>query len=266
MSFYKPPYELTDTIVNLVAQISGQLGELRASRDELAVPRLRRQDIVQAVYSSLAIEGNPLTLEQVDSLFGTGEVSTNQAEREVQNATTLYQQAAGYDPYSQADLRRAHGQMMAGIAADAGAYRDHGEGVYRGSELVFMAPPPELVAGHMDNLFAWLQAGRSSINPLVASSVFHYEFVFVHPFSDGNGRLVRFWQSLLLCRWQPYFAALPVESLIRQHQNEYYAVINQCNQSGSATGFVELMLRLIQLGIAEKQDRQQIGVERKNKG
>ncbi|MBQ6450107.1 Fic family protein [bacterium] len=253
---YQPPYTLTDEIVALVAQISQQLGELQIASPSPSNLHLRRENIVTAVHSSLAIEGNPLTLAQAQTLLAQdGPLATQASERELQNALAAYEILSTLDAYQETDLRRLHQIMTTDLLADAGRYRDHGEGVYRGQQLIFMAPPAKLVPSLMNDLFSWLAQTRTQVHSLIASSVFHYEFVFIHPFSDGNGRVARAWQSLMLMHWQPFFATLPIESIIKEHQNEYYTVINQCNQRGDSSDFVALMLRLIQLSIAKHLDQ-----------
>ncbi len=255
MDMYIPPYTITDEILNLVAAISQCLGELTVTPSSPDL-RLRRENIIQAIHSSLAIEGNPLTLEQASVLLATdGPIASSNSERELQNALQAYEKLPILDAYNQKDLLALHQIMMANLVPDAGRYRDHGEGVYRGQQLIFMAPPATRVPTLMTDLFTWLAAKNTTVHPLITSSIFHREFVFIHPFTDGNGRVARAWQSLLLLRWHPFFAILPVETLIKQHQNEYYTVINQSNQRGDSSDFIAFMLRLIQLSIARQADQ-----------
>lgn len=165
--------------------------------------------------------------------------------QEVKNAYEAYEQIDKVNPYSVEDLKKIHGILTFLVEKDAGKFRNHGEAVYDGNVEIFMAPPHRLVPTLMDNLFNWMNEVKDTINPLILSSVFHYEFVFIHPFSDGNGRTARIWQTAILSHWEKAFTYLPIESMIKKSQNEYYKVIDNCNKAGNATEFIEFMLKMI---------------------
>ena len=165
--------------------------------------------------------------------------------QEVKNAYKAYEQIDKMNPYSVEDLKRIHGILTFLIEKNSGKFRNHGEAVYDGDVEIFMAPPHKMVPKLMDNLFNWMIENKDKVNPLILSSVFHYEFVFIHPFGDGNGRTARIWQTAILSNWEKAFTYLPIESMIKKHQNEYYKVIDNCNKAGNSTEFIEFMLKMI---------------------
>ena len=238
---YTPPYTITEEMMNLVAEISEIVGRITSWEHMNANPKLRRNNRIRTIHASLAIENNTLSLEQVTAIINGKRVLGAPAEiREVQNAYQAYDQLLSFDPYSLNDLLRAHGMLMNDLVSEAGVFRSSGVGVFNGERLIHMAPPAELVHGQISDLLAW--ARNSKTHPLIKSCVFHYEFEFIHPFADGNGRMGRMWHTLLLYQWKPLFAWLPVESVIRERQEEYYAALRMADSVGQSTPFVEFLL------------------------
>lgn len=243
---YEPPFILTNEMVFLTASISEKAGKLSALHPFEARPRLRRDNRIRSIHSSLSIEANSLTLSQVRSVIDGHAVMGPEKEiREVQNAYRAYEEISTLDPYEEKELLRIHGLMTEGLVPEAGRYRSGGEGVFAGSRLIFMAPPPGLVPELMGNLFAWIREKKNEIHPLILSSVFHYEFVFIHPFSDGNGRMARLWQTVLLSKWNSLFRYIPLESRIQDFQEGYYDAIAASNGTGNSDVFILFMLHRI---------------------
>jgi Fic family protein len=250
MSDYKPPFRMTDKITFLVTEIGEQVGRIAVLQERTISPRLRRENRIRTIHSSLAIENNSLTLEQVTAIVEGRRILGNPNEiKEVQNAYEAYEMMLELDPSSVKDLLKAHKRMMNGLIRDNGHFRSGGVGVFNGKVLVHMAPPAEFVPEHIRNLFAWYR--QSGLHPLIKSAVFHYEFEFIHPFSDGNGRLGRMWHSLLLGHWQELFFWLPMEELIQSRQKEYYDALGAADRQADSTGFVELMLEIIRDSLRE---------------
>lgn len=241
---YKPPYNLTPSILHLVADISEAIGRYTATADRHMSPQLRRENRIRTIHASLAIENNMLTLEQVTAVINGKHVLGHPREiQEVRNALAAYEAMEGWDATSRNDLLTAHRLLMSALVDDAGHLRSGGVGVFRGEQLVHMAPPADRIPQLMDDLLAWLK--RTDEHPLVASCVFHYELEFIHPFSDGNGRMGRLWQTLILRKWKQLLAYLPVETVVRERQDDYYRVLAECDQRGDATAFVEFMLQAL---------------------
>lgn len=223
---YQPPYTITPAIVNLVAQISEAVGRLIILTDAAMALRLRRINRIRTIRGSLAIEGNTLSEAQVIAILdGKRVIAPPREIQEVHNAIAAYDRFAKWQPAVEAALLEAHRILMNGLIDDAGVYRRGGVGVMADGQVIHLAPPAERVPILMQDLFRWLAASED--HPLIAGSVFHYEFEFIHPFADGNGRLRRLWQSLILSRWNPLFADLPVESLVHEHQAEYYQALQE---------------------------------------
>ena len=241
---YVPPFKITDTIVHLVSEISERVGALSIKNEANPSPQLRRKNQIRSIHSSLAIENNTLSLEQVtDIINGKRVLGPPNEIREVKNAYEAYSQLLTLDPYKIDDMLAAHKIMMTGLISEAGKFRSGGVGIFAGERLIHMAPPAQIVAEHMTNLLAWIK--DSSVHLLIKSCVFHYEFEFIHPFADGNGRMGRMWQTLLLTKWKPLFAWLPVEELIRERQQEYYDVLAACDKEADSTAFIEYILHII---------------------
>lgn len=241
---YRPPYTLTPAILNLVAKISETVGRLSALTDAAKALRLRRINRIRTIRGSLAIEGNTLSEEQITAILdGKRVIAPPREIQEARNAIAAYDRFEQWRPEVEAELLEAHRILMAGLIDEAGAYRRGGVGVMAGGQVIHMAPPADRVPALMHDLLQWL--GPSDQHPLIASSVFHYEFEFIHPFADGNGRMGRLWQTLILTRWNPLFADIPVESLVHEHQLEYYQALQNSTDQTDSAPFIEFMLRMI---------------------
>lgn len=241
---YAPPFHMTDAIIAKISEISELVGSITAWQDMHTNLKLRRENRIKTIYSSLAIENNTLSLDQVTAIVnGKRVLGTPKEIQEVKNAFDAYEQLLSFNPYSVGDLLKAHRTLMNELVREAGMFRSGGVGVFNGDQLIHMAPPANLVPELMNNLFTW--AENSKVHPLVKSCAFHYEFEFIHPFADGNGRMGRMWNTLLLYQWKPIFAWLPIETLIRERQQAYYAALAQADQTADATPFVEFLLTVI---------------------
>lgn len=247
---YAPPFQLTPEILRLVAEICERVGRWSATADQVLTPQLRRENRIRTIQASLAIENNTLSVEQVTAVLAGKRVFGLPREiQEVRNAFAAYEAMPGWSPASPADLLDAHSVLMTGLVDEAGRFRTGGVGICRGEQLVHRAPPASRVTKLMEDLLGWL--GTTDIHPLIASCIFHYELEFIHPFSDGNGRMGRLWQTLALSRWQPMMAFLPVESLIRERQADYYQALADADQASNATPFVRFMLGALLDAMAE---------------
>jgi len=242
-----PPYTITSVMLKRVASISERLATLAAadlSTGKLS-PQLRRENRIRTIHASLAIENNTLSLEQVtDIIDGKPVIGPSRDIQEVHGAVAAYEQLEKWEPYSLEDLLAAHGILMHDLVARPGTLRTGGVGVFQGDRVVHMAPPAHLIHGHVENLFRWLR--ETDEHPLITGCVVHYELEFIHPFADGNGRMGRLWQTLILSKWKPLFAYLPVETIVRQRQKEYYAALGLADQQGDASPFIEFMLAALQ--------------------
>ena len=256
-SSYSPPYTLTPNILRTVAEISELIGKLAVLSDSQFTPRLRRENRLRTIQASLAIENNTLTLEQVTAVIEGKRVLGHPREiQEVRNAFAAYEAMTNWDPTSKKDLLAAHSLLMSGLVDDAGKFRPGGVGVFQDRQLVHMAPPADRVPHLMDDLLAWLK--RTDVHPVVAGSLFHYELEFIHPFADGNGRMGRLWQTLVLYRWRPVFAYLPVETVIHERQYDYYRVLAEADNLAQATPFVEFILQALLGAIRETVSTDQV--------
>ncbi|WP_249029189.1 Fic family protein [Tannockella kyphosi] len=247
---YKSPFTITEEITNLVIEIAEQTGVLVSKQQLSKNPVLRRENRIQSIHSSLSIEQNSLTINQVsDIIDGKKVLGPAKDIREVQNAYEAYHSLTKLDPYSVHDLLKAHGLMMNDLVREAGMFRSGGVGVFDGNHLIHAGTPPQYVPQLMDDLFVWMK--ESTIHPLIKSCIFHYEFEFIHPFSDGNGRVGRLWHTLLLADWKEFFLWLPIESLIHDQQSGYYEAINTANTQSESTEFVRFMLEIIKSSLNE---------------
>lgn len=247
---YQPPYTNTPQMVQQVADIVELVTRWSYSDDSALTPQLRRNNRIRTIQASLALENNTLSIEQVtDVLDGKAVVGLPREIQEVRNAFAAYEQVSKWQPRSQSDLLAAHGLLMKGLVDDAGHYRKGGVGIYSDKGLVHMAPPAKMLSGLMADLVEWLAS--APVHPLIASSVFHYEFEFIHPFADGNGRMGRLWQTLILSKWEPILAYLPVESMIRMRQTAYYEALAEADRIASATPFIEFMLQALHDAMTE---------------
>lgn len=246
---YEPPFKRTAATDNLCMEIAEMVGSILPSADLSTSPVLHRRLRIRTIHSSLLIEGNSLSEDDVVAVLDGKRVLGNRRDiLEVQNAQRAYDMLEELDPLSLDDLLRVHGVMMESLADDAGRFRSRNAGVFDGGELIHAGTPASYVPEVMANLFGWMQ--RTELHPLLASCIFHYEFEFAHPFSDGNGRTGRLWQTLMLSRWRPALAWLPIETVIRDRQAGYYAAIARSNAAGTCDGFVEFMLEVIRDALA----------------
>jgi len=244
LSNMKPPYTITDKILVLVASISEKIGEINASHLYKPATELRKKNRIKTIQSSLEIEGNTLTEEQITALLENKRVIAPQKDiLEVQNAIKVYEQLRQFNPYQLKDLVKAHSVLMNGLIDNPGKLRTTNVGIVKGSKVEHIAPNGTMVNGLMKDLFDYLKKDNDLI--LIKSCVFHYEFEFIHPFTDGNGRMGRLWQTLILMQQYPVFEYLPVESLIKQKQTEYYNKLSESDKKGNSTPFVEFMLGII---------------------
>ena len=243
MEKYKPPFIITDKILMYVSSISEKIGRLTAVGNLDTRPYLRRNNRIKSIHSSLKIEANSLSLGQVRDVINGKTVLGEQKEIiEVKNAFTAYEYLSKINPYNIEDLKKIHGVMTNNILRESGEFRSGEEGVFNGEECIFMAPPAKFVPQLVSELFDWMKKNHNQVHPLIMSCIFHYEFVFIHPFSDGNGRMARLWQTAILSKWKTIFEYIPIESQIEKFQDEYYDVIAKCHINGESTIFIEFML------------------------
>jgi Fic family protein len=241
---YKPPYEINTSIINKVAVIMKMIGKFSSMNNFSSQPLLRRKNQIKSIHSSLAIENNQLSESQVKDLInGKFVIGPQKDILEVQNAIKVYEKIQDIDPYTQKDLLKYHQLLMASLVLDAGSYRKGQVGVFDDEKAIFMAPPADSVPSLMNNLYDYLKNYDENI--FIKSCVFHYEFEFVHPFSDGNGRMGRLFQTCLLAKEEELFYYLPVESIIKKKQQAYYDAISKSNLEGSSNVFIEFMLDAI---------------------
>lgn len=237
---YKPPYTITPKITNLVAQISEAIGSYYAHENL----RLHRVNRIKTIHGTLAIEGNTLSTEQVTAVLeGKPVVAPINEVQEVRNALKAYELLDTLDPCKVDDLLKAHATMEAGLIDEIGCFRKGGAGVVSGKTVIHYAPDAERVPFLVNDLFEWLRT--TDEHPLIASCIFHYEFEFIHPFADGNGRTGRLWQTLILSRWRPIFKNLPIENIVYKYQKEYYKAIAVSGGKAGCTPFVEFILGVI---------------------
>ena len=247
---YSPPFQLTHRMTEAMTGIAELLGAWKAVNADALRPELRRGNRIRSIQASLAVEQNTLTLEQVTAVLEGRPVFGSPREiQEVRNAFAAYESMGQWQPESVEDLLAAHAVMMAALVDDAGQWRRGGVGVMAGDKVVHMAPPASQVPRLMQELLHWL--ANTEAHPLIASAAFHYEFEFIHPFSDGNGRMGRLWQSLILSRWQPVLAYLPVETVIKQRQQAYYDQLAAADARADCSGFIEFILTAIEESLQE---------------
>ena len=247
-----PPYTITDKMLNYVSEIMKKVGEANYFESLNRYPELRRKTRIKSIHSSLAIENNQLSLFQVEDVINGKPVIGEQKDiQEVKNAYEAYEQIDKINPYSVEDLKKVHKILTFLIEKDAGKFRNHGECVRDGERIIFVAPPENMVNPLMNQLFDWMRKSKETVNPLILSCIFHYEFVFIHPFHDGNGRTARLWQTAILLHWEKAFTYLPIESMIKKNQEEYYTAIQNCNNIGKSNEFIEFMLKIISETIDE---------------
>lgn len=254
-----PPYTITDKMLNYVSEIMKKVGEANYFESLNRYPELRRKTRIKSIHSSLAIENNQLSLFQVEDVINGKPVIGEQKDiQEVKNTYKAYEQIDKVNPYSVEDLKKIHGILTFLIEKNAGEFRNHGECVRDGDRIIFVAPPENMVTPLMKQLFDWMKKSKETVNPLILSCIFHYEFVFIHPFHDGNGRTARLWQTAILSQWEKAFTYLPIESMIKKNQEEYYTAIQNCNKAGNSNEFIEFMLKVINETIDEMMDSKEM--------
>lgn len=246
----KPPYEITPKILKLLTTISEKIGEVNASFLDKPSPQLRKQNRIRTIHSSLKIEGNTLTEEQITAIIENKRVIGPQKDvKEVLNAIEIYENLEKYNPLSEKSFLKAHQNLMDNLIENPGKYRKQGVGIVKGSKVEHLAPPYENVPFLMKDLFEYLSDSEEL--ELIKSCVFHYEIEFIHPFLDGNGRMGRLWQTLILKQKYPVFEYLPFETLISKDQEKYYNALSECDKVGKSTKFIEYMLNVIDLSLNE---------------
>lgn len=249
MAGYQPPYTITPAILNQVIEVGELLGHWAAQAGQSS-PLLRKENRIRTIQASLAIEHNSLSTEQVTAIMdGKRVLAPAKDIQEVRNAIVTYERLPSWQSHRLEDLLAAHGLLMGGLVDAPGLLRSGNVGVHRDKQLIHMAPPANQLSRLVDDLLAWLK--HTDIHPLIASSIFHYEFEFIHPFADGNGRMGRLWQTLILSEWRSELAWLPVETLIHNQQQDYYQVLGVCDRASDCTAFIEFMLEKLVAALAE---------------
>lgn len=251
MDNYIPPFDITNKMFELAAQIMEQLGKLSNVNELERLPRLRKVSRIKSIHSSLAIENNTLSIKQVtDVIEGKRVLGPADDILAVKNAFAAYKELENIDAFSLNDLQKVHGIMMNGLVSESGMLRTGDVGVFDSKgNVIHVAPPAPLAIKQIIQLFNWVK--NSDVQMLIRSSVFHYEFEFIHPFRDGNGRMGRYWQTALLASWKPIFKYIPIESVIKDNQEEYYKVIKTSTSQGKSNVFIEFMLDVILKAITD---------------
>ena len=247
MDKYIPPFEISNEMLKKVSDIMEKIGKLDSFTNLDKTPYLRKQTKINSVHSSVAIENNPLSLEQVkDVINGKLVIGEQKDIQEVKNAYKAYEMLKDINPYSIDDLKKVHGVMTFLVEEVSGEFRTTSESVFDDNgNCIFVCPPGDRVNSLMHDLFEWLNENKDTIHPLILSSIFHYEFIFIHPFTNGNGRTVRLWQNSILYKWKDIFEYLPIESKIHKYQDEYYDSIAKCHKNANSNVFIEFMLKMI---------------------
>lgn len=266
MKEYISPFEITNEMLDRVSSIMKNIGKLDNYKDLNKMPLLRRNNRIKSIHSSLSIEANTLSFNQVrDIIDGKTVLGPQNEVQEVKNAYEAYKIIGELDPYSIKDLKKAHGLIMYLLVDESGIFRKGNEGVFDESgNCIHVCPPPEQINILIEKLFEWMKKSKDEKHPLILSSIFHYEFVFIHPFSDGNGRTARLWQNVILTKWESVFEYIPIETQIKKYQSNYYKVINDCNLKGNATSFIEFMLKMIDETIIELIESTSVQISRAN--
>lgn len=239
-----PIYSLSKTNIKTIGEIENLLNNVKI--DKRLKVNLRKKSQVRSVHSSLAIEANSLSLEEVSNLFDSKKIIGPKKDiQEVKNAIEAYNNFNKYNWRKEKDLNKVHSLLLRYLDDDNGKYRNHGEGIKRGNKIIYMAPESILVPGLMNSLFKYIRKNEKSIHPLVLSSLFHYYFVYIHPYTDGNGRTARFWVSLMLSDYKEVFAYLPIEETIYKYRKQYYKAIDSCHNNRNVNVFITFMLKVI---------------------
>lgn len=247
----QPPYDITNKALNTSLEIATILGHFEGIQSAVPQPELRKQNRIKTIQGSLSIEGNTLSTPQITALLNKKRVIGPKKDIiEVVNAIEAYNQIGYYRPGSASSMLRAHKILMKGLLKDAGQYRLGNVGIFRGKQVAHVAPNHSRVPGLMNDLFDFLKKEKDT-HPIVKSCVFHYELMFIHPFSDGNGRVGRLWQTVILMKYDPIFEYVPIESLIKEKQKKYYKILEVCDSRGDSTLFIEFLLEIILSSLTE---------------
>ena len=243
---YIPPYAISERMLELVSSISEKVGKISSRKGMESKPHLRRNNRIRSIHSSLKIEANSLSFNEVRDVLNGHQVVGDQKEiLEVKNAFDAYERISEIDPSSIVHLKKIHGIMTHLTVEESGEFRRGNEGVFSGDRCIFVAPPPGRINELMQDLLSWVKNFEGKVHPLILAAVFHYEFVFIHPFADGNGRMARLWHTVILSRWRSLFKYIPLESQIEKFQKQYYDAIAQCHDNGNSNVFIEFMLDMI---------------------
>jgi len=255
----KPPYQVTTKIIELIASISEKIGEVNSANLFKPPTELRRKNRIKTIQSSLEIEGNSLSLDQVTAIIDNKRIVAPKKDiLEVKNAIKAYNSISDFNPTSLTSFCKAHAIMMGGLIDNPGKIRTKSVGIARGETVTHIAPPGNIVKSLVKELFDYLKKVKDLL--LIKSCVFHYEIEFIHPFMDGNGRIGRFWQTVLLRQYSPVFEFLPIESLIKARQTEYYKILGESDNKGSSTGFIEFMLQLLNESLEDLLSNQNVSL------
>ncbi|MDO5329229.1 MAG: Fic family protein [Coriobacteriia bacterium] len=246
MDNYTPPYNINARMLDLISAISEKIGKVSFNNNFESRPHLRRNNRIESIHSSLKIEANSLSLNQVkDIIEGNIVIGDKKEIQEVKNAFSAYKMIPKINIFSIDDLNKLHGIMTHNTVKESGKFRSGEEGVFQNGKCIFVAPPAKNVPSLIKKLLLWLKESEKNIHPLILSSVFHYEFVFIHPYSDGNGRMARLWNTAILYKWRNIFEFIPIESQIEKYQEKYYDSIETCHKNGNSDVFIEFILELI---------------------
>ena len=255
----KPPYQVNTKILQLISSISEKIGEINAAYLYKPPTELRKKNRIKTIQSSLEIEGNSLSLDQVTAILDNKKVIAPKKDiLEVKNAIKAYENIDNYNTTSLTSFCKAHGILMNGLIENAGKLRSKSVGIIKGSIVTHIAPPGDLVKSHVKELFDYLKNDKDLL--VIKSCVFHYEIEFIHPFIDGNGRMGRLWQTVILKQYSPVFKFLPIESLIKNRQNEYYKILGESDNKGDSTGFIEFMLQIINESLEDLLTNQKVNL------
>ncbi|KQC12139.1 MAG: cell filamentation protein Fic [Desulfuromonas sp. SDB] len=255
----KPPYKITNKILNLISKISEQIGEIKSARLTRPPTELRKKNRIKTIQSSLEIEGNSLTVEQVTDLINHKKVIAPEKDIvEVKNAILVYSKLDSFNTYDLDSLCYAHKLMMTGLVDNPGRLRTTSGGIVRGEKITHIAPSGEMIYPLLKDLFSYLKDDQDLL--MIKSCVFHYEFEFIHPFTDGNGRIGRLWQTMILKEYSKVFEFLPVETLVKEKQQNYYNVLAKSDSQGTSTGFIEFMLGIIKISLDDLLKSQNLNV------
>ncbi len=255
----KPPYQVTNKILEQIASIAEKIGEINAAYLYKPPTGLRKKNRIKTIQSSLEIEGNSLSLDQVTAILNNKKVVAPKKDiLEVKNAIKAYENLDSYNHTSLTSFCRAHATLMNGLIENAGKIRIKSVGILKGSQVTHIAPPGDIVKSLVKELFDYLKKDKDLL--LIKSCVFHYEIEFIHPFMDGNGRIGRLWQTVILRQYSPVFEFLPIELLIKARKNDYYRILGEADNKGDSTGFIEFMLQIINESLEELLTNQNVNL------